>query len=130
MNFVLISQKKYNIYHCFSQEQIATNGLHPNIKITSTGTVEASLLESNSDRTSNACNFQSKVCVTTTLAKETFPWTWSSQSESNSKKMNIIIRERKVEEEQEAGPKKEKANILSRNHEHIYLCNLISMIQV
>ena len=26
MNFVLISQKKYNIYHCFSQEQIATNG--------------------------------------------------------------------------------------------------------
>ena len=44
--------------------------------------------------------------------------------------MNIIIRERKVEEEQEAGPKKEKANILSRNHEHIYLCNLISMIQV
>lgn len=75
MNFVLISQKKYNIYHCFSQEQIAINGLHPNIKITSTGTVEASLLESNSDRTSNACNFQSKVCVTTTLAKETFPWT-------------------------------------------------------
>lgn len=108
MSFVLISQKWYTIYHCISQEQIATNGLHPNIKITSTGTVEASLLESNSDRTSNACNFQSNVCVTTTLAKETFPWTWSSQSESNSKKMNIIIRERKVEEEQEAGPKKKK----------------------
>ena len=130
MNFVLISQKKYNIYHCFSQEQIATNGLHPNIKITSTGTVEASLLESNSDRTSNACNFQSKVCVTTTLAKETFPWTWSSQSESNSKKMNIIIREREKWKNKKLDPKKEKANILSRNHKHIYLCNLISMIQV
>lgn len=93
--------------------------------------MEASLLESNSDRTSNACNFQSKVCVTTTLAKETFPWTWSSQSESNSKKNeHYNKRERKVEEEQEAGPKKEQANILSRNHKHIYLCNLISMIQV
>ena len=39
-------------------------------------------------------------------------------------------RERKVEEEQETGPKNEQANILSRNHKHIYLCNLISMIQV
>lgn len=50
-------------------------------RFTSIGPAEASLLPSNSDRTSKACSFQSKVWVTTTLAKQTLAWTCSRQSQ-------------------------------------------------
>lgn len=48
--------------------------------ITSICVEDVSLLPSNSDRTSKAWSFQSKVGVTTTLAKQTLPWTCNRQS--------------------------------------------------
>lgn len=51
----------------------AKTNLQPNAKATSIGPLAASLFPSNSDKTSKACSFQSKVCVTTTLDRQTLP---------------------------------------------------------
>ena len=54
-------------------------GLPQNL-VTSSGLAEASMFPSNLNRTSKGCSLQSKVCVTTTLAKQTLSWTYIHQN--------------------------------------------------